>query len=481
MSGLTILASVLAALPLVVLVILLPFFVTLGVTEAAARVGTWTAEVTGVFGLPGRLAAVVLGVPKFAIMMFKSLRRNPVRTSLTYLATFMGVIVVAFIWSVLAFLDAVMTERAKDVKVIVTEKFQAPSQMPPSYEPGLAADATSLPEGLAADPKKDLMSWAFVGTTTDPNNRTLETILFFFALQPDAIPTMMDELDPSRLSPADREMMAKNVAEMKSNLKAVLIGKDRLKAINKRVGERIKVYSFNYPGIEFEVEIVGTFPPGRYDQNAFLNLDYFRRTLDAYEREHKQRHPLADKSLNLFWARFPTKEGYERYAEVISGPGRYSSPAVKAEMASSAVASFLDAYKTILWAMRALLAPAILAVIVLVVAIAYSIGVRERQKEMAILKVLGFTPWQILSLVLGEALLVGALSGAVAATAAWFLVNRVVGGISLPIGFFGKFYIANAALWWGPAVGAVASTAGCFLPAWSARRVKVTEVFSRIA
>src|SRR4051794_6807079 len=100
MSGLAIIGIVLAALPLVVLVILLPFFVTLGVTEAAARIGAWLAEVTGVFGLPGRLAAVVLGMPKFAVMMFKSLRRNLVRTSLTYLATFTGVIVVAMIWSV---------------------------------------------------------------------------------------------------------------------------------------------------------------------------------------------------------------------------------------------------------------------------------------------------------------------------------------------------------------------------------------------
>src|SRR5881227_1299598 len=107
MSGLANLAVVLGALPLVVLVILLPFFLTLGV------------------------AAVVLGVPKFAVMMFKSLRRNLVRTSLTYLATFTGVIVVAMIWSVLSFLDRAMTERAKDVKVIVSEKFQIPSQMPP--------------------------------------------------------------------------------------------------------------------------------------------------------------------------------------------------------------------------------------------------------------------------------------------------------------------------------------------------------------
>ena len=54
-------------------------------------------------------------------------------------------------------------------------------------------------------------------------------------------------------------------------------------------------------------------------------------------------------------------------------------------------------------------------------------------------------------------------------------------GLPLTIGFFGKFKVADAALWWGPTVGALAAAAGSFLPAWSARRVKVTEVFSRIA
>src|SRR5207247_544933 len=99
---------------------------------------------------------------------------------------------------------------------------------------------------------------------------------------------------------------------------------------------------------------------------------------------------------------------------------------------------------------------------IVIVANAISIGVRERQKEMAVLKVLGFRPWQILVLVLGEAILVGALSGTIAAFGGWYLVNQVIGGISLPIGFFGKFRIADAALWWGPAVGALTVAGATF-------------------
>src|SRR5436853_3228903 len=66
--------------------IVLPFFVVLGGTEATARVASFLADSTGAFGLSGRLGAFVLAVPKFIGMMLKSLRRNLVRTSLTYLA-----------------------------------------------------------------------------------------------------------------------------------------------------------------------------------------------------------------------------------------------------------------------------------------------------------------------------------------------------------------------------------------------------------
>src|SRR5205807_8840996 len=136
---------ILIGLPLLILAILVPFFLVLGGSELAAR-GTSTAvEATGVFGLAGKAAAFVLAWPKFAIMMFKNLRRSLLRTSLTYLATFAGVITVAMIWSDLGFLDRVMTEKYKDVKATVTEKFQLMSMMPPSYQTRRAAEVTGLP------------------------------------------------------------------------------------------------------------------------------------------------------------------------------------------------------------------------------------------------------------------------------------------------------------------------------------------------
>jgi putative ABC transport system permease protein len=145
------------------------------------------------------------------------------------------------------------------------------------------------------------------------------------------------------------------------------------------------------------------------------------------------------------------------------------------------VAAFLDAYRDMLWGMKWLLVPAILVSMALVVANAISISVRERRTEMAVLKVLGFRPGQILNLVLGESLLVGGLSGLAAGTLCYVLVNVMLGGIWFPIAFFPKFLIPFHAFFWGTALGLLSGFIGSFLPAWSARSVQVSEVFSKVA
>src|SRR5262249_29010336 len=116
----------------------------------------------------------------------------------------------------------------------------------------------------------------------------------------------------------------------------------------------------------------------------------------------------------------------------------------------------------------------------LVISNAISISVRERRIEMAVLKVLGFGPNQILGIVLGEALLIGCLAGLLSSGGTYLIVNHVLGGIRFPIAFFPAFFIPFDAIWWGPFVGGLTAFAGSILPAWSARTVKVSEVFSKI-
>ena len=100
---------------------------------------------------------------------------------------------------------------------------------------------------------------------------------------------------------------------------------------------------------------------------------------------------------------------------------------------------------------------------------------------MAVMKVLGFRPNQILRLVLGESLFVGGLCGFFAALACLVLINVLAGGIKFPLLFFPTFLIPKDALAWGLAMGVVTAFLGSFFPAWKARSVKVSEVFSKVA
>src|SRR5436190_24297549 len=133
--------------------------------------------------------------------------------------------------------------------------------------------------------------------------------------------------------------------------------------------------------------------------------------------------------LTLFWLRVDTRPDFERVAAQIMNSPLYANQAVKCEAASSAVSTFLESLQDIFWGMRWLLAPAVLVTLSLVIANAISISVCERRLEIAVLKVLGFRPGHVLVLVLGEALLIGAIAGLFSAGGAYLLINKVAGGI----------------------------------------------------
>jgi putative ABC transport system permease protein len=415
---------------------------------------------------------------KGVILIFRSLTRNLLRTSLTYLAVFVLAFVVSAIWAALGFLDDVTTEKESNLKAIITERYQIPSMMPPAHLSTLKALIEELPREMR--PKNgddDIMTWAFVGGTTDPEKRTFENTVFFFATEPRKLLTMMDGLD--ELTGEQQQLLKAASEKMEQKVNAVILGKERLRQMNKRVGERIQVTSINYQGMTYDLEIIGEFPEGRYDLSAVMNKQYLYDGMEEYRRANGKEHPNADKCMNLIWVRMPDKRAFEVLADKVNSSGKFSPP-VKMETASSAIGTFLDSFKDVLFFMRVLLAPALLATMVLVISNAITISVRERRTEMAVLKVLGFRPWMVMGLVLGESALLGALSGFMATATAYTMVNSA-GGLPFPIAFFPKFLVPAAALWWGPAVGGGAALLGSLIPALSARSVKVSEVFAKVA
>lgn len=416
-------------------------------------------------------------VVKVARLLLRGLLRNLLRTSLTYLALFVLTFVLAMLFTVVEFLGRMLAEKDQDLKVIMTEKYSNPSALPPHYERRVIDLFGELPaESRPKNGAADVMTWSFAAGTTDITNPRPENALFFFAVEPDKILTMMDGLERKDLNPDELAKMEENVRLMNDDPQAIICSESRLKKMNLAVGERIKMASLFQKDITFEFHIVGTLPQGKFEGVSMMNRKYLLSLIDAYHRDKGVAHPLASKSVNFVWVRLPNKKAYEQLAALVNDPKNFSGPEVKLETASAFLAGIFESYKDIIWALKYLLSPAMMAIMTLVIANAISIGVRERRTELAVMKVLGFRPWHVAMMVLAEGMLIGLLAGGMSTIIAWFFI----GSFKMQIAFLGSFFVPWYVIPLGIAMGVGVAFLGSVGPAMSARTVKAVEVFSKV-
>lgn len=477
---------------------------------------------------------------KLGGLVFRSLRRNLLRTALTYVALFVLTWVLTGIYGMVKFLGDFTAEKEDSQMVIMSEKYSIPSMMPPGYANQLKGVMDTLPEsnrprpltdeerikkGVAASPlgsikkeeldrlfrddlpkdpanpdrqrynllaaegqKENFMTWSFVGASLDPTKFTAENNLFLFALDPEAITSgMMSEqgLSKEDLGEEGWTEMLRVIESVKDDKRNIVIGADRLKVMNKKVGDEVKFYSTNYKDITFECKIVGEFPAGsRLANGAAMRYDYLLAKLDEYRKTKGTDHPSANRCLNLAWIRMPNKTSYQALAAKVNEPGKFNSPAAKMETFSAVVGSFLEPYKDIFWGMKYIIMPAIIAIMCLVIGITITIGVRERWTEMAVMKVLGFQPWQIMSMIVSEAMLIGVFGGLLSTWFLYFtprLIRMGTKAIGLKFAFFDNFNMPIEIILYGPLLGIAVGIIGSALPSWNARKVKVSEVFAQVA
>jgi putative ABC transport system permease protein len=415
---------------------------------------------------------------KVLLMLFRGLRRSPLRTSLTYLALFVLTFVLCMIYTIITFIGRATTEKEANFKIIMTEKYSIPSMMPPGYEERLRGIIEKLPAELRpVNGADDMIAWSFVAATTDPSNPKPENAIFMFCVEPRKIPLMMDGLERKDLSDAEFADLQAKVKLMEEDFTRILVSPSRLKKMNLQVGQRVKMSLLNYKGFTADTEIIGTLPDGKYEGVGFCSRAYLDAAFRSYQATNKEPHPMANRCVNLVWVRVPNRESYERIAAEVSELKNFSAPAVKVETASAGIGTFMEAYKSIFNGMKYVLSPAMLVIMSLVVANAISISARERRTEMAVLKVLGFLPWHVAGLILGEALLIGAIAGGMSTSVAWGLL----GNVKFQIAFLGAFIVPTEVLVIGPVLGMCVALIGSIGPALSAKNVKVAEVFARQA
>jgi putative ABC transport system permease protein len=441
---------------------------------------TLVAALIGVLVVIAGCAGALFGGRLF-LLGVKNLRRNLLRTVLTALATLVLVFMVTIIWTVINGIERLTVEKSRDFKAIITERWQVPSQMPGTYAGYLDPESPAfLPElrdekGNPLYGPDDFMSWSFYAGTLNPKKNTPADIMFVLAAEPKHIIPMMDDME---------DYDPKLVKALQDHPQGCLLGPEKLEMINKRVGDTITLsglsFPLNFKDLDVELTIVGTLPMGRYAQIGIMRLDYFNRMFDAYRHKRGVDHPLSERRLNYLWLRVSDHERFDVIGEKIENSLYFQNRPVKVETQSSGTSAFLDGFRDLLAVLKWVLVPGMLIVMALVMANAISITVRERRTEMAVMKVLGYRPNQIMLLILGEALLVGACSGLASTLLTYGLMNQLWGGIPFRVAFLPVFRIPEASILWGLAIGTTTALLGSIVPAWTAREVKVSEVFSKV-
>jgi len=425
---------------------------------------------------------------KLAGLVFRNLRRNLLRTALTYVALFVLTFILTFLYNLLLSIESLMTEKAGAQMVIMTDKFNMPSQMPPSY-PGKLKDIIreKLPkEHQPDDIDKHFMTWSFVVGSLDKEKLTKENSMFLFSLDPDAIQNeMLSEYEMNKKDMGEEKWaeLVQVINLVKQEKRNVVLGEELMARIGKKVGDEFKLFGLNYPDLEFEFRIVGAFPAGsRLGMAGAMRYDYLQAKMAEYKVKTGKEHPLADRCINLVWVRLPSKESHQRLAAEVGRPDAFPT-AVKLETFSAAIGSFLEPFKDILWGLKFIIMPSIVVIMCLVIGITITIGVRERWAEMAVMKVLGFQPWQIMSMIVSEAMLIGLYGGMLSTWSVYYLpmfiswVNKEMGG---SFKFFDSWKSDPTILIFGPLLGIAVGVVGAALPSWNARKVKVSEVFAQV-
>jgi putative ABC transport system permease protein len=256
-----------------------------------------------------------------------------------------------------------------------------------------------------------------------------------------------------------------------------LVGRQTLRRHGWRIGHRIRLASALW-GADLELEIVGALPgqPGLWLQEAHLEEALRERGGDGLPWN------------SIVWLRLDDLERRATVGEEPAATGSGARPVQGVEDAIEALGrevgvplvlqSERSFYSRLLADLRGLatmleLVGALVAGCVTVVAASsISLGVRDRWRELATLRALGWSRSRIVAIVLGESSTIGVLGGIGGLLAARALVElaRAIGGSDVAIGM-----LAAAQLDASTAAGVLACTAVVgslvgILPAYGAVR-----------
>jgi putative ABC transport system permease protein len=387
---------------------------------------------------------------KFSILVLKSLGRNKVRTGLTGVGVMVLVSVFAVVTNVTSTVKGKIAQ-GNQSRLLVSERWTAPSRLPVRY-----VDEIAQYPGV-----KNYTHWNVVTGFLDETRRRDR--------QSTAIATRIASL---REMQNGLDKLSDETYEAFSQQKdGVLVGPGLMQNMNWQVGQRFTLFASRFPPVDIEFTIVGVLPAGDWSNSMFCRHDYYVEATGDHD------------SVNAMWVDAENESVAKELAAQLMMDFDNRQPSLKVETESAGVARFAGRSQAIMQIVDGVVL-ILLIDMVIILSNSISISVRERRVEMAVLKVLGFQPLHIALMIIAEAMFVGAMAGLLG-TGVVCLVSELTLNEMMPATPFNRFLLQFPVPWsamaWGAIIGAAVGLTGSALPASTARSVKVSDVFARIA
>ncbi|HKU21671.1 MAG TPA: FtsX-like permease family protein [Terriglobales bacterium] len=253
----------------------------------------------------------------------------------------------------------------------------------------------------------------------------------------------------------------------KEDREGAIVGVKLAKRFGWKVGDRIPIKGTIFPGTwEFNIRAIYT---GKRPADDTTQFWFHYKYLE--ERENTYWHGL----VGWYVVKVDSPDNAVRIAKAIDTTFANSPWETKTDTEQAFAASFAKQMGNISFLIMSIGA-VVFFTLLLVAGNTMAIAVRERIRELAVLKAVGFSDTFVLLLVVFESLLVAAIGGAVGLTLAKLLTLRgdPTGGL-LPF-----FYLPTRAMAVGAVLALAVGLAAGIWPAYSAGRLKVVDALRSV-
>lgn len=244
---------------------------------------------------------------------------------------------------------------------------------------------------------------------------------------------------------------------------ACIVSKDLAKRLNFHLGERITLEGDIYPG-KLDLIVRGIFDDPDARDSLFFNMEYLRQSL-----------PLARRGWDSTVAVLAdSPEDVPRIAKAIDATFANSIPATKTESEQQFTLSFVSFIGNIKLFLLSICA-AVTFTILLVSGNTMAMSVRERIKEVGVLKTLGFTKEGILGIIVSEAVAIALIGGILGLIFAEIVIALVSGIAEIYMPALQGLAVQPVTALIALAIAAFIGLVSSFVPAWSASRTGIID------